>query len=140
MNQVKLDLLAKGGEIYYMDTDSIVTNIPLDNSMIGNDIGQFKLEHKVDRGYFISGKTYCLVTGIGSKVEVIIKAKGVKSSSLTEEDFIDLYNNKDINTALKIQSKMDFSLGSVDLITNTEVRLKHPSYKKRVKLYTDKSI
>ena len=43
INKVKLEVLNKGGNIYYSDTDSIVINIPLDNKLVGTDIGQFKL-------------------------------------------------------------------------------------------------
>ena len=36
ISKAKLDILSKGGSIYYSDTDSIVTNIPLDDEMVGN--------------------------------------------------------------------------------------------------------
>jgi len=61
MSKVKLDILNKGGKLYYTDTDSIVTDIPLDKDLVGNNIGQFKLEHNIKEGYFISNKTYCLL-------------------------------------------------------------------------------
>ena len=47
MSKIKLDVLSKGGNIYYTDTDSIVTDIPLDEHLIGNDLGQFKLEYRI---------------------------------------------------------------------------------------------
>lgn len=74
MSKIKLDILSKGGEIYYTDTDSIVTNIPLDSNLVGNKLGQFKLVYKIKKGYFISSKTYCLILNDNSQ---IIKAKGV---------------------------------------------------------------
>lgn len=43
MSKIKRDILDKGGKIYYTDTDSIVTDIPLDNRLIGNGLGEFKL-------------------------------------------------------------------------------------------------
>lgn len=43
MNKVKLDILKRGGIIYYTDTDSIVTNTPLPSNMIGEELGLFKL-------------------------------------------------------------------------------------------------
>lgn len=60
MNKVKLDILNRGGSIYYTDMDSIVTDIELDNSLIGIEIGKFKLVCKVKKGYLISSKTYCI--------------------------------------------------------------------------------
>jgi hypothetical protein len=50
--------LSKGGSIHYTDTDSIVTDIPLDKSPVGDGLGQFKLEYKIKQGYYISNKTY----------------------------------------------------------------------------------
>jgi hypothetical protein len=53
MSKAKLDILKSGGNIYYTDTDSIVTDIPLNDKLVGNDLGQFKLEYKVKEAYFI---------------------------------------------------------------------------------------
>ena len=62
MSKIKLDILNKGGKIYYNYTDSIVTDINLSSDMIDAKlIGKLKLEHKIEKGYFISGKTYYLV-------------------------------------------------------------------------------
>nr|YP_005351174.1 DNA polymerase type B2 [Peltigera malacea]AEK48302.1 DNA polymerase type B2 [Peltigera malacea] len=61
MGKIKLDIINKGGQIYYSDTDSIVTDISLDEKIVGKDIGQFKLEYKVKKGFFISSKLYFLV-------------------------------------------------------------------------------
>lgn len=37
MQRVKLDILKRGGVLYYTDTDSIVTNIPLPDDMVGDN-------------------------------------------------------------------------------------------------------
>jgi hypothetical protein len=66
MAEIKLDLLGNKGNLYYTDTDSIVTDIALDSKLIGNKLGQFKLEYEIDKAYFISSKTYCLVLKEGS--------------------------------------------------------------------------
>jgi len=58
MLKTKKRILDLGGKIYYTDTDSIVTNIKLDEGLA---LGEFKLEYKVLRGYFISSKLYCLI-------------------------------------------------------------------------------
>lgn len=55
-------MLDLGGNIYYSDTDSIVTDIQLPAEYVDEkEIGKLKLEYLVDKGYFISGKTYCLI-------------------------------------------------------------------------------
>lgn len=43
MNKIKLDLFNKGVVIYYSDTDSLVTDKPLDNDLVGTSLGLFKL-------------------------------------------------------------------------------------------------
>jgi DNA polymerase elongation subunit (family B) len=63
----KIDYVIKrGGKIYYMDTDSIFTDIKInDNSFIGNEIGKMKLEKEGkeililgSKNYIINGKMY----------------------------------------------------------------------------------
>ncbi len=138
MSKIKLDILSKGGSIYYTDTDSIVTDIPLSDNLVGKNLGQFKLEHKVKEGYFISSKTYCLVIydGIGVgfiMISIIIKAKGLNSSSITLEDFKNMY--KGINVVgIKQNTETNYEKGSV-IIGQKEVILDHNSYKKREKVY-----
>ena len=130
MSKIKLDIINKGGSVYYTDTDSIVTNIPLDNELVGKDLGQFKLENKVKEGYFISSKTYCLVLYDGS---VIIKAKGLNSSSITLNDFRNMYNGINI-VGIKQNTKTNYEKGSV-VIGQKAVELDNNSYKKREKVY-----
>lgn len=62
MSKLKLYILSKSGSIYYTDTNSIVTNIELDEHLVDkNELGKLKLEHKVKKGIFITNKTYCLI-------------------------------------------------------------------------------
>lgn len=51
--------MAKRGKIYYSDSDSIVTDARLPVYIVSNnELGKFKLEHEIQKGIFISGKTY----------------------------------------------------------------------------------
>lgn len=133
ITQIKLDILNKlGGKIYYSDTDSIVTDIHLPDNMVHpTELGKLKLEHKIKKGIFISGKLYSLIT---DNDEQIIKAKGVKSNSLTFIDFRSLLENKDINHAIKVQSKKDWGLGQVTIF-DKEITIHSNNYTKRQKLY-----
>jgi hypothetical protein len=130
MNETKLDILKGGGNIYYTDTDSIVTDKPLPNHLVGEDIGQFKLEHRIKKGYFISNKTYCIVD---DKDKVIIKSKGVNPKSLTLKDFQDMFEGVSAK-ALKTYSTKDYALGSVTIDTEM-ITLDPQSFKKRIKIY-----
>jgi hypothetical protein len=82
--QLKLDIMELGGFIYYSDTDSIVTNIKLLKKFVSStELGKLKLEHIIQYGIFITGKTYCM---INDKNKLISKAKGIQPKSLN-------YNN-----------------------------------------------
>ena len=62
MNKLKLNILNKGGKLYYSDTDSIVTEIELPNYLVSaNKLGLLKLEHVLQKGIFISNKIYYLL-------------------------------------------------------------------------------
>jgi len=48
ISNLKLNILKNGGKIFYSDTDSIVTNLNLNNLLVNpNEIGKLKLEHKI---------------------------------------------------------------------------------------------
>jgi hypothetical protein len=130
MSNIKLDILKSGGSIYYMDTDSIVTDKPLREDLVGKDLGQFKLEFKVKEGYFISSKTYCLVLNDGSTV---IKTKGLFSNSLTLNDFINMYKGINVK-GIKQNTVTSYEKGSV-IIGEKGVNLNHNAFKKREKIY-----
>jgi len=60
-------------------------------------------------GYFLSSKTYCLVTNDNT---IIIKAKGIQNDSLTLDDFKNMLNNKEDITANKNYSNINYSRGA----------------------------
>jgi DNA polymerase elongation subunit (family B) len=47
IHNIKMDILSKGGKIYYSDTDSIITDIPMETS---TKLGGLKLENKIKKG------------------------------------------------------------------------------------------
>lgn len=130
MSKVKLDILNKGGNIYYTDTDSIVTDIPLNSTQVGKDLGQFKLEYQVRKGYFISNKTYALLTNDN---KVVIKNKGILENSLTFADFVNLYKGIDVE-GIKRTSKTTYDKGTVN-IRDENIKIFHDVYTKRSKIY-----
>jgi hypothetical protein len=81
MFKLKLDILKRNGKIYYSDTDSIVTDLKLPESMVSsNELGKLKLEHKISDGIFISGKLYSIIDSKGNN---ICKAKGIPLQLIT---------------------------------------------------------
>ena len=86
--------------LYYTDTDSIVTNKPLESKWVGNKLGQLKLEHEVLLGIFIAPKVY-LIADINKNVTVKVKGlskDAIKSASL-----------KNFSNLLEESGKLHFS-------------------------------
>jgi DNA polymerase family B len=73
--------------IYYSDTDSVVTDAPLPSFMVGKDLGQFKLEHPIKRAVFLAPKVYGFIDVNGNEV---IKIKGLANESLSDIHVSDL--------------------------------------------------
>lgn len=92
MQNLKLDIIAKGGKLYYSDTDSIVTNVKLDNSLIDSKaLGKLKLEYEVTKGIFIAPKLYYLLDVNGKEV---FRAKGINKASINFESYLSLLMTK----------------------------------------------
>ena len=134
INKIKLWILKNGGEIYYSDTDSIVSNIPLPDEFVGSELGKFKLEYKIKKGYFITSKTYLIEEENGN---IIKKAKGVLSNDLTYLDYVNMYYNQTNATAIKLSTDLSFARGTVNINTKNVGRtpLNYNSYSKREKIY-----
>jgi hypothetical protein len=80
MCKIKLHILNNNGNIFYTDTDSIVTDIKLSEEFVDSkEIGKLKLVHKIKEGYFISDKLYAYKN---TEDKIIKLSKGVKSKLL----------------------------------------------------------
>ena len=135
INKIKLYILSHSKNIYYSDTDSIVTDMKLGDHMVDNkEIGKLKLEHKINKGIFITNKTYCL---LDKDNNFINKAKGVKSNSLNLSDYEKLLNNNNITTAVKSYSKTDWTKGEVKILEKSNITINSNSYQKRDKIYSN---
>jgi hypothetical protein len=71
MSTIKNNPLFK---LYYSDTDSAAIDRPLPSFMVGEALGQFKLEYIVKRAVFLAPKVYGLLTDDGKE---IVKIKGI---------------------------------------------------------------
>ncbi|RGB21644.1 DNA polymerase B 2 [Rhizophagus diaphanus] len=91
INQYKLDAMALGLELYYSDTDSLVLNGPLPESMIDSaTLGKLKLEHTIKEGLFVMPKVYYLET---TEETVVTKCKGYPGK-LTKSQYLELLEGK----------------------------------------------
>ena len=96
-------------------------------------LGKLRLEHEIDKAIFFSGKIYWLRD---KEANCINRAKGIKFSSLTYDDYLDLLNEKNIKHAVKTESKIDWNAGDVK-IADKFVTINSDCYTKRAKLYID---
>lgn len=136
MAKIKLYILSIGGNIFYTDTDSLITDVKLPAHLVHpKEIGKFKLEHVIKKGYFIGDKIYAFKT---TNNEVIKRARSVKSSELTFNDYIKMYNMKVIKNATKTNVIRDYKKGSVLIKTNKNVILNTNDYFKRQRVFDNK--
>lgn len=107
-------------DLYYSDTDSIITNKPLNNKYISSNIGDFKLEAHIKELIILNNKVYAY---IDYNNNVIIKSAGIPINLLSYKDFKEIYfdNKYKIINFNKIFSNInEFNLIS----KNYNIRLK----------------
>lgn len=77
--------------VYYTDTDSLFLDREVNTNDFDNyEFGKLKLENKIERGYFLTQKMYCLVKNDG--IESVVK--GFRRKQFSEEQFQKaLYND-----------------------------------------------
>jgi hypothetical protein len=100
--RVKMSLIKSNPNytIYYSDTDSVVLNKKFPHAIVGDRIGQFKLEHEISRAVFLAPKVYGFITTDGKE---IIKVKG-----LTQDALKDIHVS-DLEKLLIKDSSLDFT-------------------------------
>ena len=134
ISNIKLDILKKGGNIYYSDTDSIVTDLKLESNLVDSkQIGKLKLEHEIEKALFITNKLYCFFNKNG---EFHATTKGIDKSTITYSDFVKLYNGTSVNTAIKTRSKADWGGGYVE-VHKSKITVSAHSYTKRTKVISN---
>jgi|ERR1700683_236735 len=82
----------------YSDTDSVVLDKKLSDDLVGDNIGDMKLEHYIVKGVFPRKKLYALEN---SKGKVIIKACGADPKKLSYNDILNISKGEDIVTYRK---------------------------------------
>lgn len=127
MNPIKF---IHDNKFYYGDTDSGVLQKPLSKRMVGNLLGQFKLEYSgIKEAIFAAPKLYFLQLDNG---EIIAKGKGY-SGTLSVVDYYQLYEGKFI----EVLDKRWFKNLQLNTINVSERILKiSPIFNKRNKLYS----
>lgn len=100
--------------LYYSDTDSVYIDSPLDELLIGSNIGLMKLEYICDDAIFLAPKVYSLKTDNNE----IMKIKGLTSESISKISFEDLLELINKNSKLEKQQEKwykDISSGKISI-------------------------
>lgn len=77
----------KGGEVYYCDTDSVVTDVKLEES---DELGGMDLEGELEKGIFLAPKVYAELYGDN---EYLVKAKGMRNGTFSFYHFEKAYQD-----------------------------------------------
>ena len=123
--------------LYYSDTDSIVIDRPLSMELVGNKLGQLKLEYVIKRGIFLAPKVYGLVTSDNKEV---IKVKGLRPEVLYEFNMDNLEELLHENKTIEFNQEKWYK----DII-NGNISIKDVAYSlkvtssKREAIYVNKS-
>ena len=100
--------------LYYSDTDSVYIDSPLDELLIGSNIGLMKLEYICDDAIFLAPKVYSLKTDN----DEIMKIKGLTSESISKiifEDLLDLLNKDSKLESQQEKWYKDISSGKISI-------------------------
>jgi len=79
----------RGGNVWYCDTDSVVTDIQLPE---GEGLGEMDLEGTLKEGIFLAPKVYAERYEDGGE---LVKAKGMRSPDFTFDEFKEAYENNE---------------------------------------------
>lgn len=116
--------------VYYTDTDSIVTDKPLNENYIGKALGQLKLEYSISKGVFLAPKVYSLISSEGKEV---VKVKGFKEKTISFKLLEELlYSEKSQNLS---QSKWFRNLSTGQIIIKDQLYTLKATENKRQFLY-----
>ena len=61
--------------LFYTDTDSLICSEKLPSRLVGNQLGQMKLEHIIKDGVFLAPKVYGFITSFAFFIYIINKKK-----------------------------------------------------------------
>jgi hypothetical protein len=110
--------------LYYSDTDSVVIDRELDPGLVGNQLGQLKLEKVIAKAVFLAPKVYGLIDVNGNET---IKIKGVTDEIIKNVHINDLEHllikdsSKVFNQSKWYKSLIQGSITINDVLYNLKV-------------------
>lgn len=140
VNDITNHIKNKNAIVYYYDTDSIITNIKLNDEWIDEkEIGKYKLEYEFNKGIFIAPKIYFIKKNVN-----IIKFKGLKKYETQKytyemfKKFLEKNYSHILNNNIKYFNK-DYNNLNIKTIEFKEIKIHFESFK-YVKIYDKNNI
>jgi len=123
--------------IYYSDTDSIFSSVPMEDSMVSDTcLGKFKLEGIFEEAIFIAPKMYSYKNKSTNTGKVVFKGFGNKSFS--HEDFKKHYlENSPLSSEEENFFLRDFRSLIIKFTSTTKTHAEN--FKKRTKIFNKKN-
>jgi hypothetical protein len=121
--------------LYYSDTDSIVIDSKLPDNIVGNELGQVKLEYTVEKAVFLAPKVYGLITTDG---EEVVKVKGLSKNKIKFNDMSALLqkdSNREYTQEKWVKSILEGTVGIQDQVYTLKV-----TSNKRELIYNENNI
>lgn len=137
IHMIKLKLLCAklGINILYSDTDSMITDKPLPNYLLGKDLGLLKDELNgciIEEGYFLGIKQYgyYYFDSKGDRIEKSVFA-GIIRDSVSFKEIKDIFNGETVTKDILVRFYKSFKTLNIK-INPTKVSIKFNSNKKLV--------
>lgn len=90
------------GEVYYADTDSVVTNATLS---VSDELGLLKLEKEVTSGRFLAPKLYAIVGGGG---KVTVRAKGFRRMGMADFQTLEKGGTIEVTRMVRVKENANY--------------------------------
>lgn len=121
------------GNVYYCDTDSIVTDKPFDDSLVDSKaLGKWDLEGQPVAGIFLRPKVYAEVFETG---KTNLKFKGVSKDTMKDKTFDDyefLYKElEEMKNDFEIVEKNKLQMRSIMYMVNNDIDFHHYEYRNK---------
>lgn len=121
-------------DCYYTDTDSVVLGNPLPDELISSvELGMFKLEDKILKGYFLAPKCYYYITKDNANV---LKFKGPAKSTISPEWFVSQFADPSRSELVSVTANFRIDWHTLNIIrkeTLLKIGIKQGS--KRIPIY-----
>ena len=124
--------------IFYTDTDSIFSSVPLDDSIVSDTfLGKFKFEGIIKEAIFLGPKMYAYKKDSGIEEKVV--ATGFERNGFTHEDYKKRYF-ENIELECKEENPFSRDFYKFEIMTTTTIKNYKNEFNKRTKIFNQNGL